>query len=148
MCSRCDYRALLQSVDLSSTPRRETVLAVIGNYQGVLRPSEILQRVQRETPINRVTLYRILDLLVDKGLVRRLSAGDRTFRYGLAATPRHPDHAHFHCVQCGQMECLDPIAVPLEVREAEYLRSVSIQQIEIRIDGLCQACESQNGAKS
>lgn len=146
MCERCDYRALLQSVGLSGTARRELVLETIGNYHGVLRPSEILRRVRKRASINRVTLYRILDLLVEKGLVHRLSAGDRTFRYGLAATPQHPDHAHFRCVQCGRMECLEPGAVPLEVKKSGHLQSVTVQRVEIRLDGLCQACGSHSGS--
>lgn len=146
MCEQCDYRALLQSVGLSGTTRRELVLETIGDYHGVLRPTEILRRVRKRASINRVTLYRILDLLVKKGLVRRLSAGDRTFRYGLSATPRHPDHAHFHCVQCGRMVCLEPAEVPLEVKKSGHLQTVIIQHVEIRVDGLCQACRSQSGA--
>ena len=142
MCKQCDYRALLQSVGLSDTPRRHMVLKIIGNHQGVLRPSDILEKVRKRTSINRVTLYRILDILVEKGLVRRLSASDRTFRYGLAATPRHPDHAHFHCVQCGRMECLEPVAVPVEVGKSRRLQSVTIQNVEIRLDGLCQTCQA------
>ena len=36
--------------------------------------------VRSQMLINKVTLYRILDLLVDRGLVKRLLAGDRAFR--------------------------------------------------------------------
>ena len=142
MCNQCDYLNLLQSVGVSGTPRREMVLKAIGNHDGVLRPSEILERVRKQTSINRVTLYRILDLLVEKGLIRRLSAGDRTFRYGLAATPNHPDHAHFHCLQCGRMECLEPRGVPLGGENSRRLRSVTVQYVEIRFDGVCQTCQS------
>jgi len=146
MCNQCDYQTLLRSAGLFGTPRRQMVLEIVGNHQGVLRPSEILEKMRKRTSINRVTLYRILDLLVEKGVVRRLSAGDRTFRYGLAPTPRHPDHAHFHCVQCGLMECLDPGAVPLGVKESRHLQTVTIQHVEIRFDGLCQTCQSRRGA--
>jgi Fur family ferric uptake transcriptional regulator len=142
VCERCDYRELLRSVGLAGTARREMILETIGNHHGVLRPSEILTKVRQRASINRVTLYRILDLLVGKGLVRRLSASDRVFRYGLAATPKHPDHAHFHCLQCGHMECLAPTAVPLRIRKSGTLESASIEHVEIRLDGVCQACRT------
>jgi len=143
MCHECDYGALLQSVGLSGTPRRALVLETIGSHEGVLRPREILERVRRRTSMNRVTLYRILDLLVENNLVRRLSASDRTFRYGLAGNSRHPDHAHFHCLRCGLMECLDPVSVPLEVRRPRQLGASEIRRMEIRFDGLCETCRSQ-----
>jgi Fur family ferric uptake transcriptional regulator len=98
--------------------------------------------------MNRVTLYRILDRLVEKGLVRRLSASDRTFRYGLGGSSRHPDHAHFHCMECGAMECLDPELMPFKVRSSRDLESLNIQRMEIRLDGLCQACGSRDGCGS
>ncbi len=142
MCDQCDYGILLRSAGLSDTPRRELVLETIGNHQGVLRPSEILEKVRRRISINRVTLYRILDLLVQKKLVQRLSAGDRTFRYGLAGTSRHPDHAHFHCVHCGLMECLDPASIPLDLRQSQHPQLMKIERMEVRLDGVCQTCRS------
>ncbi len=145
MCDQCDYGALLRSVGLSGTPRQELVLETIGNNKGVLRPSEILGRVRQRAPINRVTLYRILDVLVEKKLVRRLSASDRTFRYGFAGSSRHPDHAHFHCVKCGLMECLDPDSVPLEVERSQQFQSMKVERMEIRLDGLCETCRSHSG---
>jgi Fur family ferric uptake transcriptional regulator len=55
--------------------------------------------------MNRVTLYRILDLLVERGVAARHNAGERSFRYCLGRGVH--GHSHFHCNRCGQTQCLD-----------------------------------------
>ena len=84
MCMECDYRSLLESVGLEPTGNRIRVLEVIGNNRFPLTAAEIFSTVERNQSINRVTIYRILELLVDYKLVERLSAGGRA----LDAEPR------------------------------------------------------------
>ena len=83
MCHQCNYRILLTSSKLKTTPNRLRVLEVVGNNTYPLSAADIYQTLARSTSINRVTVYRILDLLVAHGLVDRLSGG-RAFYYGLA----------------------------------------------------------------
>ena len=90
--------------------------------------------------INKVALYRILDLLVDKGLVKRLSAGDRAFRYGMGESPYHPDHPHFVCSECGIMECLDPDLLPGRSKRKEAGDKRLIRNMELRFEGICESC--------
>jgi Fe2+ or Zn2+ uptake regulation protein len=71
-------------------------------------------------------------------LVKRLLGGDRTFRYGMGETTRHPDHPHFVCNKCGDMECLDPLVHPLNVRGCEEKGLVS--HVDVRFEGTCKKC--------
>ena len=67
MCIHCDYKELLVSVGLDPTRNRLRVLEIIGNNSFPLSASDIHDTLDRSRPINRVTVYRILDLLVEKG---------------------------------------------------------------------------------
>ena len=42
--------------------------------------------------INRVTVYRILDLLLEKGLLEKISTADRALHFGMAPNSNHPPH--------------------------------------------------------
>ena len=84
MCESCDYTELLENCGLGYTPNRHRVLEVVGNNSGPLSAQQIFNTLNRTDNINRVTVYRILDLLVDKGLVERIRGGGRSFVYGLA----------------------------------------------------------------
>jgi Fur family ferric uptake transcriptional regulator len=108
MCHRCNYEELLSGADLEATPNRVRVLEVVENNRFPLSASDIYKILERGGTINRVTVYRILDLLVEHGVVERISTGGRAFYYGLAPNDRHQPHPHFYCKKCGQMNCLSP----------------------------------------
>jgi Fur family ferric uptake transcriptional regulator len=86
------------------------VLEVVGDNKFPLSASDIYKILERSSTINRVTVYRILDLLVENGIVERISTGGRAFYYGLAPNDHHKPHPHFYCKNCGQMDCLSPEA--------------------------------------
>ena len=68
---------MLSSADLEATQNRLGVLEVVGNNRYPLSADDIFNTLERNSSINRVTVYRILDLLVDHGIVERLSTGGR-----------------------------------------------------------------------
>jgi Fur family ferric uptake transcriptional regulator len=140
MCGQCDYRLLLQSGGLEPTPSRLRVLEVIGANSAPVSAQEIFATVNRTAGINRVTVYRILDLLVSKGLLERLSGGGRSLVYGLAPNEHHPAHPHFHCRSCGALQCLQPGSLKVDLRGIERCFAGEIQGVEVRVDGICKNC--------
>lgn len=141
MCERCNYSELLEKSGLPPTPHRLRVLETIGNSPAPLDYKAIYRALEEDRhPINRVTLYRILDLLVEKGLIERIGSGSRAPCYGPAPNAHHPRHPHFYCSVCGSMECLDPGSLHVDVRAIQEAYPVQIQKVEIRLDGICGHC--------
>lgn len=139
MCHQCNYSQLLSRAKLEVTNNRVDVLQVVGNYGSPLSADDIHKILQQRSKINRVTVYRILDLLVDCDVVERLSTGGRAFCYGLAPNHNHPRHPHFYCNRCGRMDCLNPANLP----DTSLLWKNcpgQIDKVEIRIDGICKNC--------
>ncbi|MEW6265492.1 MAG: Fur family transcriptional regulator [Thermodesulfobacteriota bacterium] len=145
MCQECDYVELLSKGGLESTPNRLTILKIVGGSARPLTAREVLKALRRLRDINRVTVYRILELLVEKRLLDRISAGDRSFRYGLAPNDLHQPHPHFYCTRCGQMECLNPQILGFDVEPLRRDFPGSIEKIQIRLDGLCRDCLEERG---
>ena len=143
MCNRCDYGSLLQDRDLECTLNRMRVLEMIGDSPYPLSAQEVFALASRGQNINRVTVYRILDLLVEKRLIERISAGDRSFRYGLAPNANHRRHAHFYCTGCGKMECLSPGSPVVDMAPLASTFPGTIERVEIRLDGICETCLQQ-----
>ena len=77
MCHQCNYPQILAGAALEATANRLHVLEVVGNNRFPLSADDIYKTLERRSSINRVTVYRILDLLVDHGIVERLSTGGR-----------------------------------------------------------------------
>jgi len=140
MCHRCDYQGMLASAELAATPNRLRVLEVIGNNSYPLSAGDIFKTLERNSSINRVTVYRILDRLVDQGVVERLSTGGRAAYYGLAPNDNHRPHPHFYCKNCGQMDCLSPESLNIETESMRKTFPGRIDKVEVRVDGICKNC--------
>ena len=143
MCHQCNYSEMLSSARLEATENRLRVLEVIGNNSFPLSAGDIYRTLERTGTINRVTVYRILDLLVAHGVIERLSTGGRAFYYGLAPNAHHRPHPHFYCKHCGQMDCLNPESLQVETTPFRKTFPGRIDKVEIRLDGICKNCLKQ-----
>lgn len=120
------------------TRARVLVLASLLAQPEARSPREIHAALGGEAAVNRVTLYRILDLLVEQGLAARTSAADRSYRYCCGRSAQRL--CHFHCLRCGQALCLDPASLPLAAAEMTRSLGARVERIEVRVDGVCAAC--------
>lgn len=131
---------MLVAADLEATPNRVDVLEVVGNNSYPLSAGDIYKTLERSSSINRVTVYRILDRLVDQGVVDRISTGGRAAYYGLAPNEHHRPHPHFYCKNCGQMDCLTPESLNIETNIIQKTFPGRIDKVEVRVDGICKNC--------
>jgi len=144
MCDQCNYKKLLSNANLEATPNRLQVLEIVGNNTFPLSAGDICNILHRTSSINRVTVYRILDLLVEHGVVDRISTGGRAFYYGLAPNEHHKPHPHFYCTICGQMDCLSPDSLTVDTSLLWKTYPGRIEKVEIRVDGICKNCEKRD----
>jgi len=140
MCDKCNYPQMLAAAGVNPTPNRRKVLALLGSNNHPLSAREIHRTLGRAEPINPVTVYRILDLLVERGLVERMSSGGRSFHFGLAPNENHRPHPHFYCRRCGTLECLGPESLPFDTQPLEKACPGRIEHVAVRVDGICKTC--------
>jgi len=140
MCNLCNYEGLLNAARLDVTENRLRVLEVIGDNSYPLSAADIYITLERNGSINRVTVYRILDLLVEHELVDRISTGGRAFYYGMAPNANHRPHPHFYCTRCGQMDCLTPDSLNVDSEALWKTFPGRIDKVEVRVDGICKNC--------
>lgn len=140
MCHQCNYEKLLADAKLKITENRLGVLEIVGNNNFPLSAKDIYATLKRNISINKVTVYRILDLLVDHGVLDRISTGGRAFYYGLAPNAHHEYHPHFYCKRCGHMECLSPDSLSVDMKDFIRTFPGKIDKVEVRIDGICKNC--------
>ena len=94
---------------------------------------------------NRVTIYRILDRLVEEGEIHKIINTDGVIKYA----PCHQcdshhhhnhDHVHFSCIKCDSVTCLDNVQ-PSYNLPANY----QVQEVNFTLSGICPNCiELQN----
>ena len=94
--------------------------------------------------VDRVTVFRILNTFVDKGLLRKLEFQEGKARYELL---NRGDHHHFVCSTCGDIIDIGEDHIMheyLEKMEKKYGFMVTEHTLLYR--GICQVCQKKGRA--
>lgn len=137
-----DLPALIRNAGVKVTRGRVRVLAALHAARQPLCHAELesLLAADGAVPIDRVTLYRILDSLVACGLALKAVDTRGLFRFSASATPGpHGGHIHFRCMDCGGVFCLQ--AGPPEPPELPCGFRLDSVQFDVR--GTCAQCAGQ-----
>ncbi len=107
----------LREASVRITTARVKVLAALLDARCAFSHHKIQETL---VDIDRVTLYRALDCLVDARLAHKIAGDDRIFRYSSGADhtennavssashePVQHQHSHFKCTRCTTVFCLD-----------------------------------------
>jgi len=125
------------------TRPRVEVLAVLLAAERALSHHEVESRINASLGIDRVTVYRVLDWLSEKGLAHKIAVEDRLWRYNAVEHAHSQSHAHFQCERCGMVICLDEQDDALRVRVP---RGFISREIALTVKGFCATCMHAHGA--
>lgn len=124
------------------TRQRRIILRVIENAQRHMDAATILSLAQREDEsIDRVTIYRTLNLLKRHGLVDELDLCHLTGGGHYYEQRPLREHMHLACLRCGAVQ---EFASPLFDKikgQIERERGFRIAFARIEIGGYCSTCE-------
>lgn len=137
-----EARRMLTTVRLYCTEARIAILGVLLEARRPVRQAQIAEQLA-DKAMNKVTIYRTLESLVEVGLVHRAFMQKRAWHFELAdhcsETQCHP---HFTCSSCGTTHCLTGFAVPMAPRS---YKGFVIQHQQVRLEGLCPTCRETPG---
>ena len=128
-------RSALRATGERVTPARLRVYLALLDSARALSHHELEAALGAGAPVDRVTLYRVLDWLVEQGLAHRVAGIDRVWRFSIARET-HAGHAHFQCNQCGKVICLGE-AMTSRVPLPRGFRS---EAVELTVKGRCAEC--------
>jgi Fur family ferric uptake transcriptional regulator len=132
-----DWRMLLKEKKLKVTPNRLAVLTLLEKSHGPFTAIEILSGVKPK--LDQATLYRILEIFEQQGLVKAVEFGDGKKRFELNL---HNHHHHLVCTNCKTVE---DIFVHNDVKHVEQkiakLKKFQIQTHSLEFFGLCKNCQ-------
>ncbi|MES2740028.1 MAG: transcriptional repressor [Pseudomonadota bacterium] len=131
--------ALIRTTRARVTVARVKVLDFLLAQERSLTHHEIQTRLAGDAGIDSVTLYRVLEWLIDNDLVHRIAGADQVWRFSAGGGHRSHQHAHFQCTKCDTLTCFTEVKLPRELTLPEGFRS---QQMDFLIKGLCPRCQS------
>jgi Fur family ferric uptake transcriptional regulator len=106
----------------------------------------LLSLARRGKTVSRATVYRTLELLLDRGVLQRVQVGEGGALYELVKG-RAP-HAHLYCLGCARLWDY-PLAMLGQLPQ-QVLRDARFQadHLLLRICGYCQPCRVRAAKKS
>ncbi|MDN3665923.1 Fur family transcriptional regulator [Algibacter miyuki] len=88
--------------------------------------------------MNKTTVYRILDKLENDGVLHSFFGknGHKWYAkcHDCSSSKHHDSHAHFQCLHCGKVDCLDTdFNVP-------QIPNHRVEASQVLLQGSCKAC--------
>lgn len=110
---------------------------VISNAQGAVSHAEIQEALKNQC--NRVTVYRVLDRLIEEGVIHKMIDLDGISKFAMCSTcqkeQHNHEHIHFSCTQCHVVTCLDDVHLHFELPAA-----YKVETMNFTISGVCEKC--------
>lgn len=134
-----DVKDILKKNKLSVTASREKILNLFFGQEGALAHGDIEKRAGEK--FDRVTIYRTLQVFVEKGIIHTIPTADNSVRYALCKDDceeghHHDHHIHFVCTRCHNTYCLDDVVTPA----IKLPKGYAATQIEVVVEGICKNC--------
>jgi len=134
---RARAEAAIRATGQRVTLARVQVLEALQGAGRALTHHEVEQATAAAGPLDRVTVYRVLDWLTRTGLAHRIAGEDRVWRFNSVAPSGSHAHAHFRCNECSRVICLDDLPRGVRPRLPAGYRS---QGLEVTVTGQCPNC--------
>lgn len=88
---------------------------------------------------DRVTIYRVLDRLVEEGAVHRIVNVDGVIKYAechdCETQHHHHNHVHFSCEKCKSVTCLEDVEPTFKLP-----KQYQVKEVNFTLSGLCPKC--------
>lgn len=133
-----DPEATLRQHDLPVTAQRVSILRAVSQHPHATA-EELAEEVRAELgSISRQSVYNVLNVLTDKGIIRRIQPADSAARF----EDRIGDnHHHLVCRTCGKTEdvCCAVGEAPCLTAHAHH--GFKIDEAEVIYWGTCPSCQ-------
>jgi Fur family ferric uptake transcriptional regulator len=122
-----------------NTQAKKTILEIVNRSSTALTHLDIQK--QTEELCDRVTVYRVLNRLIEEGSVHKIIDLNGVVNYAACKsscshTHTH-NHVHFSCNLCKEITCVENV-VPQFSLPTEY----QVAEINITVSGICPKCSS------
>lgn len=88
---------------------------------------------------DRVTIYRVLDRLLEENLIHKVSNIDGNVKYAFChdctSEQHHHNHLHFSCEVCHSVTCLEDIEPSFKLP-----KKYKAKEFNFTISGVCPEC--------
>ena len=128
-----------RKLGMRRTKALEQLLATLLESERPMTLGELAGSERLTEQCDKATVFRLLQRLAEKGIVRRLSLHERAAYFTLLVPGRHQDY--LICTECGLIESVKA-PCPVHELEDEIRQKTGYQNLyhELEFFGTCPAC--------
>lgn len=138
--NECNVDEILKQYNLKITNQRIEVLKGLIQMDSPFTASDLKKILNKK--FDTVTIYRILNIFLKKGVIREISTINDAQYYELACFD-NPLHPHLICEQCHKIFCLDNINKKDGQLLDKYAQGFFVFTLAVTFKGLCSECKEQ-----
>lgn len=130
--------------EMKKTIARTSILDILKRAKKPIDVGEIIGRLESiKIKIDRVTVFRNINLLVKKGLVKKVEFNEGKYRYELSSLPHHH---HLVCTKCGNVSDIESISLHSEIEKMSKTVNKAfdfkIEEHKVEFFGKCKTCKN------
>ena len=128
-----------RAAGMRRTKAMEQLLATLVETDRPMTLSELAESPRLSDQCDKATVFRLLQRLTEKGVVRRLGLHERAAYFALLVPGRHRDY--LICTECGSIEAVKA-PCPVHELEDEIRQKTGFRNLyhELEFFGTCPAC--------
>lgn len=126
------------TLSLKMTPIRREVIALFKQNPGIAYSESEIDKFLVDN-VDRTTIYRTIRVLLSEGFIHKVVCCNGVLKYALSCGAAVCSHAHFECVDCGQVSCLEDQHIQNPTLSDGY----EARQANLLIQGLCPSCNEK-----
>ncbi|MBI2074622.1 MAG: transcriptional repressor, partial [Candidatus Levybacteria bacterium] len=88
--------------------------------------------------VDKVTVFRIINALFEKGIVKSVQLNEGKLRYEHSAKA---DHHHLVCEKCGNIEDISDCNIEALEKDIEKKKKFKVKSHSLEFFGICNLCQ-------
>lgn len=132
-----NFVTILSQHKLKTTQARISLLELVEKENKPVDSQFLIDSLKKDLKVDKVTIFRILNILTEHGILRKLEFGEGKARYELMTE----DHHHFICEKCGHIEDISDCNIEIIEKEITKKKGLLIKKHSLEFFGLCKSCQ-------
>ena len=134
-----DCKTELNEVELRATPARIALMQLLEKSDKPLDVQSMITFLEKkDIKTDPATVFRIINMFTEKGLVKPIQLNEGKFRYELKDKA---DHHHLVCEQCGDIEDISDCNINALEKEIEKKKNFKVTSHSLEFFGICTSCQ-------
>lgn len=134
-----DCKEELNDVELRATPARIALMQLLETSDKPLDVQSMIDFLEKkDIKTDPATVFRIINMFTEKGLVKPIQLNEGKFRYELKDKI---DHHHLVCERCGEIEDISDCNINALEKEIEKMKQFKVTSHSLEFFGICKLCQ-------